>query len=173
MLEALSEEQWKHWEEQGYVRLGVQLTGAEVAQLQQRCDDLMMGTADGVDFSMLRMVREKAQGGIRDGIGQDIGHRGATLEYSKFQGLEHDPVFFQLMSQPLMRCAACTPTVLDAGAAPAAYTCSSARGRGCRVETSASIGVCTGRKQRWRCTERRCSTNQYSLAGAGSVGSES
>jgi hypothetical protein len=104
MIEALSEEQWRSWEDQGYVRLGVQLSAAEVAELQRRCDDLMMGTADDVDFSMLRMVREKPEGGIRDGIGQDIGHRGATLEYSKFQGLEHDPVFHRLMSQPLMRC---------------------------------------------------------------------
>ena len=104
MLQALSEEQWQHWETEGYVRLGVQLTADEVAHLQQRCDELMMGTADGVDFSMLRMVREKPEGGIQDGVGQDIGHRGATLEYSKFQGLEHDPVFRRLMSQPLMRC---------------------------------------------------------------------
>ena len=34
MLEALTEEQWQHWEEQGYVRLGVQLSVAEVGQLQ-------------------------------------------------------------------------------------------------------------------------------------------
>ena len=40
MLEELSEDQWRHWEEQGYVRLGVQLSAAEVAQLQQRCNDL-------------------------------------------------------------------------------------------------------------------------------------
>ena len=36
-------------------------------------------------------------------VGKDIGHQGPTLEYSKFQGLEHDPVFRALMTRPLFR----------------------------------------------------------------------
>lgn len=163
MLQVLSEEQWQHWETEGYVRLGVQLTAEEVAQLQQRCDELMMGTADGVDFSMLRMVREKPEGGIRDGVGEDIGHRGATLEYSKFQGLEHDPVFRRLMSQPLMR------YVKQHNQLPRlAVLIPSAS----RVGILALIAVSTALQQLLRFTERRCSTNQHSQVAAGSVGSE-
>jgi hypothetical protein len=63
--------------------------------LRARCDALMLGTAGGVDYSQIRMVLEKTVGGKDSGgsaVGKDIGFQGPSLEYQKFQGLEHDPV---------------------------------------------------------------------------------
>ena len=107
MIEALTEAQWRQWNAEGYLRLGQQLSATDVASLQERCDALMLGTAEDVDYSQLRMVREGSNVGPlvvpQTPVGKDIGHQGPTLEYSKFQGLEHDPVFRALMTRPLFR----------------------------------------------------------------------
>lgn len=98
---SVSEAHWAEWNEQGFVRLGVQLAPCEVRLLQERCDAIMMGTAAGCDYSQMRMVLQ--ENSVGSSIGSDIGFKGATLEYSKFQGLEHDIVFLSVIQSPLFR----------------------------------------------------------------------
>ena len=98
MQPELTASQWCDWDRDGFVRLGVQLAQPEVEELRARCDALMLGTAEGVDYSQLRMVLEAKAGG--NAVGHDIGHSGPSLEYQKFQGLEHCPVLRSPSSAP-------------------------------------------------------------------------
>ena len=100
MFNALTDAQWSRFKTDGYLRLGQTLADDELSQLQQRIDDIMMGTAD-VDYDRMLMQLDSIPG-VSDAPGpQTKGHKLATLAYRKIQDLEYDPVFLSYMQRPL------------------------------------------------------------------------
>jgi ectoine hydroxylase-related dioxygenase (phytanoyl-CoA dioxygenase family) len=100
MPDRISETQWRTFEENGYLHLGQVLDGPELAALQQRIDDIMLGRA-AVDCGRLLMQLDPAQ--YTQGVEQTHGFKGATLSYRKIQNLELDPLFLAYLQRPLFR----------------------------------------------------------------------
>lgn len=99
LAERITDEQWSHFEEHGYVKLG-QVPGHELAELQQRIDDIMMGVAD-IDYERVMMQLDRADGPDSKPGPQSRGHKGATLAYRKIQDLELDPLFLAYLQREL------------------------------------------------------------------------
>ena len=87
-----------HYEEHGYVRLGRLLDAADLAELQQRIDAIMLGEIDcpGLDF---QLDGDEAEYAKMPEVSP--GHKGATLAYRKIQDLEYDKVFLDYLQKPL------------------------------------------------------------------------
>ena len=98
----ISDDQWITYFRDGYLRLGRTLDDAELAALQQRIDDIMMGTAD-VDYDRMLMQLDGDSGDYGALPPQSKGHKGPTLDYRKIQDLEYDPVFLAFMQKPIFR----------------------------------------------------------------------
>ncbi len=98
MIDTLSENQWREYKSQGYSRLGKVLTDEELATLQQRIDEIMMGRVP-LDYD--RMLMQLDQPGTGKLGPQTKGHKGATLCYRKIQDLELDPHFLAYMQKTL------------------------------------------------------------------------
>ncbi|MSP13251.1 MAG: hypothetical protein EXR62_09885 [Chloroflexi bacterium] len=101
MDEHISDTQWQQFQQDGYLRLGKVLSDAELVTLQQRMDDIMLGTAP-VDYDRMLMQLDVVPGQKGPGP-QTKGHKGATLNYRKIQDLEFDPLFLSYMQKPLFR----------------------------------------------------------------------
>jgi hypothetical protein len=97
MLDTVTEAQWREFDANGVVSLGVALSPTELRALSDRLDAIMLGEV-GDPFERMLMQLE--------GGGQTRGHKGATLDYRKIQGLEHDPVIFDYLQSELFRCVA-------------------------------------------------------------------
>lgn len=97
----LSEEEWKHYEEEGYVVIRGFLEPEDLRALQQRIDDIMLGKAEA-PYERMLMQLDSETGAYEDAGQQTKGHKGATLNYRKIQDLEYDPVFLQVMRHPLL-----------------------------------------------------------------------
>ena len=82
----ITDEQWEHFWENGYVRIGQVATDAELAGLQQQMDDIMLGKAS-LDYDQIMMQLDREPGKNSPGP-QSKGHKGATLLYRKIQNLE-------------------------------------------------------------------------------------
>jgi hypothetical protein len=102
MLNYLSQDQWQHFDEEGYVHLGRTLEPEELRAIQQRIDDIMMGRAE-LDYGRTMMQLEGGDGEYSNLQSQSKGHKGATLDYRKVQDLELDPLFLDYMQSPLFR----------------------------------------------------------------------
>lgn len=102
MLTKLTETQWQEYEREGYLRLGRCLTDDELAALQQRMDDIMLGKAP-LDYDRMSMQLDRIPGKTDQPGQQSKGHKGATLRYRKIQDLEFDPLFLRYMQHPLFR----------------------------------------------------------------------
>jgi ectoine hydroxylase-related dioxygenase (phytanoyl-CoA dioxygenase family) len=98
----ITDEQWKEFENQGYVILGRVLSDEDLAALQTRIDDIMLGRAD-VDYGRLLMQLDSATGEYADAGAQSKGHKGSTLAYRKIQDLEIDPLFLEFIEEPIFR----------------------------------------------------------------------
>ena len=61
MEQHITDEQWEHFWENGYVRIGQVATDAEFAQLQQRMDAIMLGKAP-LDYNKIMMQLDRAPG---------------------------------------------------------------------------------------------------------------
>ena len=102
MRTELTAVEWEQYERDGYLRLGKVLADDELAALQQRIDDIMLGKAP-VDYARMLMQLDRIPGQT-DGPGpQSKGHKGATLRYRKIQDLEFDPLFLAYLQKPLFR----------------------------------------------------------------------
>ena len=86
--------------EEGYVRLGHLLSNKELAALQQRIDDIMLGA---IPYEKMRFQLDSTTGVYREAPPESIGHKGATLQYRKIMDLEQDPLFLSYMQHPLLR----------------------------------------------------------------------
>ncbi len=97
----ITEARWAAYEREGYLRLGTVMEPGELARLQQRIDDIMLGRAD-IDYSrvMMQLDRDPERGGDKPGP-QSKGHKGRTLGYRKIQDLELDPLFLSFMRKPV------------------------------------------------------------------------
>ena len=101
MEKQITDEQWEHFSEYGYVRIGQVATDGELAALQQRMDDIMLGKAP-IDYSKIMMQLDRAPGTNAPGP-QSSGHKGATLLYRKIQNLELDPYFLKYLQNPIFK----------------------------------------------------------------------
>jgi phytanoyl-CoA hydroxylase len=102
MTDLLSSKQWEMYERDGYLALGKLLSDEELAALQQRIDDIMLGKA-AVDYDRLLMQLDSKDGQYEHAGIQSKGFKGATLAYRKIQDLEHDPLFMDYMQRPLFQ----------------------------------------------------------------------
>src|SRR5205823_5142349 len=98
----ISNSQWQQFEEDGYLILGKVLSDEDLAALQQRIDDIMLGNA-GIDYSRLLMQLDSTTGEYQDAGVQSNGHKGSTLAYRKIQNLEHDDLFRDYLSRPIFQ----------------------------------------------------------------------
>ncbi|MBI4556601.1 MAG: phytanoyl-CoA dioxygenase family protein [Candidatus Hydrogenedentes bacterium] len=96
----LTQEQLKSWEDNGYVRLGRIMSREELAALQRRIDDIMLGRVlyPGMFFQL-----DSDTGDYGDLWKQPQGYQGPTLNYRKIQDLERDPLFLAYMQHPFFR----------------------------------------------------------------------
>ena len=97
----ITDEQWEHFWEHGYVRIGQVGTDAEFAGLQQRMDDIMLGKAP-IDYDEIMMQLDREPGKNSPGP-QSKGHKGPTLLYRKIQNLELDPYFLEYLQKPIFQ----------------------------------------------------------------------
>ena len=51
----ISPKQWEDFDQQGYVRLGQIATNKQLADMQQRIDDIMLGVAP-IDYEQIMMT---------------------------------------------------------------------------------------------------------------------
>ena len=102
MQQNLTDQQWRTFEAQGYIRLGQVTTDEVLHGLQQRIDKIMMGTAT-IPYERMMLQLDATTGAYKDMPSQTLGHKGATLAYRKIQGLEFDPLFLAYMQTPLFR----------------------------------------------------------------------
>lgn len=100
--DVLTDEQWKQYEEKGYLKLGKLLSDDELKALQDRIDAIMLGTAD-IDYNRILMQLDSMTGKYEDAGQQSRGHKGATLAYRKIQDLEIDPLFREYTEHPIFR----------------------------------------------------------------------
>ena len=98
----ITDEQWAQYEEKGYLRLGKILSDEDLAALQTRIDDIMMGRA-ALDYSKILMQLDSLDGQYENAGEQSFGHKGARLDYRKIQELEADPLFWEYMNRPVFR----------------------------------------------------------------------
>ena len=103
MISQINENQWKNFEQKGYLHLGSVMDNGELGRLQQRIDEIMLGTAD-IDYSqiMMQLDRDPDREGKQPGP-QTKGHKGSTLCYRKIQNLEIDPLFLSFMRKPIFK----------------------------------------------------------------------
>ncbi len=93
----------------GYLRLGKVAAPEELAGLQRRIDDLMLGR---VRYPNMRMqLFETGTGKLR----RTLGNEAATLSYRRIDDLEQDPLFLAYMQQPLFQriCRRCVGEVVS------------------------------------------------------------
>ncbi|MCC7519162.1 MAG: phytanoyl-CoA dioxygenase family protein [Verrucomicrobiae bacterium] len=102
MNDQITDTQWKQYEDEGWLNLGPILNSKDLAALQQRIDDIMLGKAP-VNYDGLLMQLDSESGKYEDAGEQSRGHKGATLNYRKIQDLEHDPLFLEYMQRPIFR----------------------------------------------------------------------
>ncbi|NKB69351.1 MAG: hypothetical protein GKR89_19950 [Candidatus Latescibacteria bacterium] len=82
--------------EQGYLRLGKVLSADELAALQQRIDDIMLGR---VKYEHMRLQLIEENGQFRRTMGNEV----ATLAYRRIDDLEQDPLFLGYIQHSLFR----------------------------------------------------------------------
>ncbi|WP_054028769.1 phytanoyl-CoA dioxygenase family protein [Bacillus sp. FJAT-28004] len=93
----ITKEQWKSFEEEGYLKLGKVLTDQELSGLSKRIDDIMTGKAE-IDYERIMMQREAGEG--HDRSDQTLGFKGPTLNYRKIENLEYDSLFLSFIQKP-------------------------------------------------------------------------
>lgn len=98
----ISDEQWMQYHREGYLKLGKVPGDTEFEALQQRMDDIMLGTAP-LDFDKIMMQLDSDTGDYGNMKPMTFGHKGPTLNYRKIEQLEFDPLFLAYMQQPIFR----------------------------------------------------------------------
>jgi hypothetical protein len=102
MANAMTDQQWQFYQDNGYVNLGKLLSDQDLDALRQRIDDIMLGKAD-VNYDKMLMQLDSKTGDYADAGTQSRGHKGPTLEYRKIQDLEFDPLYLQYMQRPIFQ----------------------------------------------------------------------
>jgi phytanoyl-CoA hydroxylase len=99
MGERLSDEQWRSYERDGFLRLGRTISDETLEPLRQRIDEYMLGGRrdDGL------MMQRDVGGGYGSMEAQTLGFKGPTLDYRKIENLERDPRFLRYLQLPLFQ----------------------------------------------------------------------
>lgn len=98
---ALRADQWRRFEDGGWVRLG-RLDDATRDELATALDDIVLGRAEA-PYRELLMQLDSSSGDYGDLGRQTRGFKGATLNYRKIQNLERLPMFRDYLQRPLFR----------------------------------------------------------------------
>jgi hypothetical protein len=98
----ITDEQWAQYDNDGYLLLGKLLTDEDLANLQRRIDDIMLGTAS-IDYDRILMQLDSTTGNYGDAGEQSKGWKGSTLAYRKIQDLELDDLFCEYTERPIFR----------------------------------------------------------------------
>jgi polysaccharide pyruvyl transferase WcaK-like protein len=97
--ELLANDQWRQFDEQGYLRLGPVVDGSQLAALQQRMDDIMLGRMRNPSLQF-----QLDTGGRYEDLPDAVAEFNAvTLAYRKVQGLESDPLVLGLIRRDVFR----------------------------------------------------------------------
>src|ERR1022692_4450731 len=96
----ITQEAWAKYEEDGYLVLGKLLSDDDLADLQNRIDEIMLGKAK-LDYSQLLMQLDSTTGNYNDAGVQSNGWKGETLAYRKIQNLEIDDLFLEYTERPI------------------------------------------------------------------------
>lgn len=99
MFEHFTEDQWREYDRQGYLKLGKVLTNDELEGLRSRIDAIMLGRVRYQDM----MMQLDLGGGYDNTAPQSKGWKGETLDYRKIEQLEKDPLFLAYMKKPVYR----------------------------------------------------------------------
>ncbi len=102
MADGITAKQWEQYEQDGYLLLGRLLSSEDLAALQRRIDDIMLGKAS-IDYDRLLMQLDSLDGKYEHAGIQSKGFKGATLDYRKIQDLEFDDLFLSYMQRPIFR----------------------------------------------------------------------
>ena len=92
----LSGAQWEQFERDGYLMLGQVASDAQLAALQKRMDDIMLGQ---VRYAGMYFQLDSATGNYGD-VGPGGQWAGPTLDYRKIEALERDALFMEYMQHP-------------------------------------------------------------------------
>jgi phytanoyl-CoA hydroxylase len=104
----ISDVQWAKFEEDGFLHLGNVMAEGELARLQTRMDDIMLGKAP-IDYDRVMMQLDRDPESDNKPGPQSKGHKGATLLYRKIQDLELDSLFLDFLKKPIFQ-AVCART---------------------------------------------------------------
>lgn len=99
-MNQISSGAWQSFDSDGYLRLGRVADNEQLAGMQQRIDDIMLGRAD-VDYDRMLMQLDSDDGSYESAGAQTRGFKGKTLNYRKIEQLESDPVFLAYMQLPI------------------------------------------------------------------------
>ena len=99
MITALTDPQWKQYEEQGWLKLG-RVDEDALHAMQEQIDAIMLGRA-AVNYDRMLMQLDSSSGDYADLQAQTKGFKGATLAYRKIQDLEYSPVFLRYIQEPV------------------------------------------------------------------------
>ena len=102
MQRMISQDQWSDYHRDGFLKIGRQCSNGELAGLQRRIDEIMLGRAP-LDYGRLTMQLDPNTDRYDEVKGGGIGHQGASLGYRKIQGLEYDTLFLAYMKKPVFR----------------------------------------------------------------------
>lgn len=91
---------YQHFDAYGYARLGKLISDAELSDLCQRLDDLMLGhiEIEGIAFQLDNASSEYASLSKRT-----VGPSQKTLDYRRLDELHHDPLFLAYMQNSVFR----------------------------------------------------------------------
>eukprot|EP01043_Picozoa_sp_COSAG02_P017052 COSAG02_NODE_765_length_17396_cov_16.796786_7_plen_189_part_00 len=101
-VDGITAEQWRQFDEEGWVKLSGAVRPEVVKMLQDRIDAIMLGKAD-VDYDSMMMQLDSTTGNYADMGVQTLGHKGSTLNYRKIQNLDRDAIFMEYMRAPLFQ----------------------------------------------------------------------
>lgn len=99
MGEAFTEQQWREYDERGFLKLGKVLSDDELEELRSRIDDIMLGRVRYPDM----LMQLDLGGGYDNTAPQTKSFKGATLDYRKIEQLEKDALFLAYMRKPVFR----------------------------------------------------------------------
>ena len=97
-LSSFGDQHHAQFMEQGYLRLGKLLSPDELAAIQQRIDDIMLGK---IRYDNMRFQLDPRYTG--GGMTRTVGNEEATLNYRRIDDLEQDPLFLAYIQKPLIR----------------------------------------------------------------------
>jgi len=102
MQRYISDQDWAKYDEDGYLVLGKLLSDDDLAALQLRIDDIMLGKAE-IDYDKILMQLDSTTGKYNDAGAQSKGWKGETLSYRKIQDLEIDSLFGEYTNRPIFK----------------------------------------------------------------------